>query len=156
MPNDPEDPGTLVDFTLSGKCVSADVTHSKIPFSDTISHVKPKYFYIEDIDTEVFAYLDIAVRITDDDLCTVTFVARQKKKFYTHLRNRTAWTGPVPSLLLFDRGRVPIGDIFQMRQINSICAQRDMRVIESKKISLAFSLASYCEITFTPYRYWLC
>lgn len=116
-----------------------------------------RYFYWPDIVHGGFTFTDIALRVTEDDKCTMTLVAKQTSKFYTHPRNnRSVWTGPHLSLVLLDRGRVPVGEIIQLGQINRICEQSDTRLIKTINISGAFILVKTGTFTASSYRLWKC
>lgn len=152
------DEGILMPFILDAKGLPAEVSEIQLPFVDVEKQEPTKYWHWENFDDNHFSYTDLALRIRSDDVCTMTFRVRQMSKFYTYTRNRTSWTGPTPSLVLLDRGSVPIGDVFYLRQINRFCGQHDddERIVESKKINHAFSLTVTCSLSFSAYRTWPC
>lgn len=154
--NSTNEEGQLTDFILDVENLSVDRTDAALPFANAELSRHARYFPWKDITHGDFTFKDIVLRITDDDICTMTFVVHQDRKFYTHTRNRRSWTGPRPSLVLLDHGRVPIGDVFQMRQINRICEQRTERFIEHRKIVHAFALTVALSLSFSSYRAWLC
>lgn len=115
-----------------------------------------RYMYWGDTTQGGFTYAGIALRITEDDACTMTLITKQNSRFYTHLRNRTAWTGPYLSVTLIDIGGVPVGDTLQLGQNNRICGQTDVRITKSFNVPGAFSLANSGTFSATAYRQWSC
>lgn len=103
-----------------------------------------------------YTYAGLALRIAEDDTCTMTLISKQNSRFYTHLRNRTAWTGPYLSVTLMDIGDVPVGDVLQLGQDNRICGQKEGRITKTFKIPGAFQMTARGIFTASGYRQWGC
>ncbi len=147
--------GELFDYSFSDNTEtdSAELNYS-LPFEDKRSGVR--YMNWPDVDHGGFRYTDIVLRIMNDDTCTMTWVIKQKHKFYTHTRNRRIWTGPYFSLTMLDRGKVPVGEVISFGQVNRICTQRDERIIKTFKVTGAYALVSTATFTRSSYRSWNC
>lgn len=116
----------------------------------------PRYFKFPDMDQDPFSYSGIAIKIRENDVCAVTFMVHQKRRFYTHSRNRKIWTGPRPTITLFDEGDFPLGTAWTMSQVNRICGQRDSRVLEERQIPEAYMLVKRATLSFSSFSYTNC